>query len=82
MSTPEQMAEREVRRLHAKAEDMLREASAAVTCGMEITATKRLRDLFDNAPWLAKSDTPAGGCGDLTYRDLFALHLLISRSGS
>lgn len=82
MSTPEQMAEREMRRLHAKAEKMLQDASAAVTCGMEITATKRLRDLFNEAPWLANSDMPVGGCGDLTYRDLFALNLLIARSGS
>jgi len=79
MSTAEQAAEREMRRLNAKAEQMLREASAAVSAGVEITATKRLRALFDDAPWLAKSDAPVGGCGDLTYQDLFALRMMIDR---
>lgn len=82
MSTPSQFAEREMRRLSAQAKAMLQEASAGIGPGHEIEAQKRLRRLFDDAPWLAKSDALTPGCGDLTYRDLFALHLLLERTST
>jgi ElaB/YqjD/DUF883 family membrane-anchored ribosome-binding protein len=73
MSTPKQMAEREVRRISAKAEAVLRDAANAVTDDRAKHAVGVARELFDNAPWLATTEAPIGGCLNMRYCDLYAL---------
>ena len=76
MSTPAQYANREMRRLDAKAVEMLRDARQAVTDDRIGDARKRAHELFNNAPLLASSDSPIGGCLNMQYRDLYALLVL------
>ena len=73
MSTPAQMAEREMRRSAARAEAMLVEASRAITDAHVAHAVSMARELFDSAPWLAKSAQEIGGCLHLRYCDIYAL---------
>ncbi len=74
-----QLADHEMRRSASSAEKMLRDAAQAITDERADLARKNVIELFDNAPWLAATETAVPGCLNLRYCDLYALAVLTAQ---